>query len=78
MILLNIMKEEKFIGWNFFAKLLTGTKKNDMSAMFPLSCAAAQCEMVPRTLNFLFRRLLEAAVFLLVLNFIVPFKKQMK
>ena len=26
------MKEEKFLGWNLFPKLVTGTKKNEMSA----------------------------------------------
>jgi len=35
------MKEEKFLIWDLFPKLVTDTKKDDMSAMFPLSGAGA-------------------------------------
>jgi hypothetical protein len=38
------MKKEKFLGWNLFRKLVTGTKKNDVFAMFSLSWAAARLE----------------------------------
>ena len=41
MILLNDMKAEKFVGWNLFPNLVTDTKKNDIPAKFPLSCAGA-------------------------------------
>ena len=111
---LNNMEEEKFLGCTLFPKLVTDTKQNDMSAMFRLSCSAAQCdmvppsvkwscavwhgsaqcdmiprsvkwsrsvwnglaqcEMVPRSWTFLLKTLLEAAIFLVVLNFIVWFK----
>jgi len=35
----------------FFPKLVTDTKQN-MSAMFRLSCSAAQCDMVPRSVKW--------------------------
>jgi len=58
------MKEEKFLGWNLFPKLVTGPKKNDMSAVSPLSRAAG---------FFIFKTLLESEFFLVLLNFILLF-----
>jgi hypothetical protein len=40
--LITNVKEEKFVGWNLFPRLVSFTKKNGMSAMFPLNYSTAQ------------------------------------
>jgi hypothetical protein len=85
MILSLNMKEEKFLDWNLFPELVTDREKNDISAMIATSCAdvrprrkkkwSAHTELLPRGKLLILRTLLEAGVFLVVLNFIVPFSE---
>jgi hypothetical protein len=37
------MKEEKFLVWNLFPKLVTDTEKNDMSAIFTPAARVRGC-----------------------------------